>query len=196
MSCVKWTVQYNHKQYVPIFSQFFLYVVHIVAPFSIWVGYVLKMHFCLSWDAWWRLWLIQPPRREIKKGPHFFGVKKLQGLSTLSDPSYGPPNFKHFKPDASRRVDINDLALHQLLLLAACCCLQAAASSRQFNDVWSLDLRCFTWQKLCCNALGEAPPVELELKEQHFRATGTPLVTALRFQGYTMSHHVIHPPTI
>eukprot|EP00438_Fugacium_kawagutii_P020564 Skav202328 [mRNA] locus=scaffold60:394999:397630:+ [translate_table: standard] len=50
-------------------------------------------------------------------------------------------------------------------------CLQVAG--RQFNDVWSLDLRSFTWQELGRNMLSQAPPVELELKEQHFRATGS-----------------------
>ena len=41
-------------------------------------------------------------------------------------------------------------------------------SHRQFNDVWSLDLRHFSWQELR-PVCGTAPPVELGLREQHFR---------------------------
>lgn len=53
-----------------------------------------------------------------------------------------------------------------------------ANATRQFNDVWSLDLRHFSWQELR-PVCGTAPPVELGLREQHFRVKSCRSILAL-----------------
>ena len=44
-----------------------------------------------------------------------------------------------------------------------------ANGSRQFNDVWNLDLDIFLWQELLPTRLSEPGPSVGAVEEQHFR---------------------------
>jgi len=55
-----------------------------------------------------------------------------------------------------------------------------ANATRQFNDVWLLNLQTFIWHELCCSRLsGSPPPIQTNLCEQHFRVKSCRSILAL-----------------